>query len=154
MRLRGGKVVNVGDNTLHVRLAGIDAPECAHWGKEAQFHGEESKEWLRSRLEGQFVKVKLLRRDQYERVVGRTWVRRWWGGWGDLGLEMVQRGMACVYEGSYGAEFGGMEDKYRKAEKAAKKLRVGMWKHGGTFSGESPAELKRKYKEVAEAKES
>ena len=31
------------ENTIGVRLAGVDAPECAHFGKEGQPFGEEAK---------------------------------------------------------------------------------------------------------------
>ena len=99
-----------------------------------------------------------LRRDQYERVVGTAFVRRRiltlkedgvfrraFGGWrwGDerrsglhgpvwhvnVGLEMVRRGWATVYEGKIGVEWGskGMEGVYREAEKRAKAERLGIW---------------------------
>ena len=48
----------------------------------------------------------------------------------DVGLEMIRRGAATVYEGKIGAEFGGprREKLYRDAEKAAKAQSRGMWK--------------------------
>jgi len=147
--------------TLSVRLAGIDAPELAHFGKPAQPHAEEALKHLQyiiaDRGKGR-VRVFPLRRDQYERVVGTAFVRRRiltlkedgvvrrvFGGWrwGDerrsglhgpvwhvnVGLEMVRRGWATVYEGKIGVEWGskGMEGVYREAEKRAKAERLGIW---------------------------
>jgi len=147
--------------TLSVRLAGIDAPELAHFGKPAQPHAEEALKHLQyiiaDRGKG-WVRVFPLRRDQYERVVGTAFVRRrlltlkedgvfrrTFGGWrwGDerrsgllgpvwhvnVGLEMVRRGWATVYEGKIGVEWGskGMEAVYREAEKRAKAERLGIW---------------------------
>lgn len=138
------------DQTLHVRIAGIDAPELAHFGKPAQPYAEEALRELRALVEGRRVRVWLLRRDQYNRVVGMAFVSRgftswlsglreegWWGFWRkDVGLEMLRRGAATVYEGSFGAEYGGWERevRYRAVEAEAKKAGRGMWsglKRGG-----------------------
>lgn len=144
------------DQTLHVRIAGIDAPEMAHFGRPSQKHGPAALEWLRRTLEGQRVRVYTLRRDQYERVVGTAFLRRSvWGmtsrlmnmamPWSydktqgpvfrrDVGLEMIRAGWATVYEAQYGAVFGkeGMEAVYVDAEKKAKLEGRGMW--GGSTS--------------------
>jgi len=47
----------------------------------------------------------------------------------NVGLEMVRKGWATVYEGKIGVEFGGegMEGVYREAERVAKEERVGIW---------------------------
>lgn len=47
----------------------------------------------------------------------------------NVGLEMVRKGWATVYEGRVGVEFGGqgMEGVYREAERIAKSERVGIW---------------------------
>lgn len=58
------------DETLHIRIAGIDAPEAAHFGRPAQPHSAESLEWLRQTLLGKRVRCQLLRKDQYSRIVG------------------------------------------------------------------------------------
>lgn len=132
------------DQTLSVRLAGIDAPELAHFGKPAQPYAEEALVALKGLIEGRRVRVWLLRRDQYGRVVGLAFVRRssWdllrgvrdeglWRFWRmDVGLEMLRRGCATVYEGTYGAEYGGWERerRYREAEGEAKRAGLGMWK--------------------------
>ena len=63
----------------------------------------------------------------------------------DVGLQMLKRGLATVYEAKTGAEFGAVEEKYRKAEWWAKKRKKGIW--GGTATAfESPREYKARMK--------
>jgi len=117
--------------TVRVRIAGVDAPEMAHFGKPAQPFGKEALEWLRGYLLGRYVRVKVFRPDQYERVVGMVSRRRWVVWRTDVGLEMLRRGLATVYEAKFGSEFGGKEERYREAEKRAKEKGVGMWQEQG-----------------------
>ncbi|KAI8847610.1 hypothetical protein BC829DRAFT_235766 [Chytridium lagenaria] len=58
--------------TVSVRLAGVDAPECAHFGAPAQPFSKEAKEWLAETILGKVVTITLLRMDQYGRVVAIT----------------------------------------------------------------------------------
>ncbi|GAM85987.1 hypothetical protein ANO11243_039970 [Dothideomycetidae sp. 11243] len=60
--------------TIHVRIAGVDAPELAHFGRPAQPFGAEALTFLRELVLHRYVRVQLYRRDQYERVVGTAWV--------------------------------------------------------------------------------
>lgn len=57
------------DQTIHIRIAGVDAPEMAHFGNPAQPHGKESLDWLRATITGKTMRCQLLRKDQYQRVV-------------------------------------------------------------------------------------
>jgi endonuclease YncB( thermonuclease family) len=125
---------------IHVRLAGIDAPEQAHFGRPAQPHSAEALAWLRNYLLNSRVRAYIYKRDQYDRVVATVYVRR-----GllrrDVGLQMLKSGMATVYEAKSGAEFGTLEAKYRRAEWWAKTKRKGMW-GGKKADFESPREYK------------
>lgn len=114
---------------ITIRLAGVDAPEGAHFGRPAQPYSFEALQWLQSRLLHRYVRVHIYRRDQYERVVGTVYVRRWLFFRTDVGLEMLHRGLATSYEAKSGAEFGGeaMEEKYLAAEAEAKKKNLGLW---------------------------
>jgi endonuclease YncB( thermonuclease family) len=145
------------NQTIHIRLAGVDAPEAAHFGKPAQPYSGEALEWLRRYILGRRVRVQLWRRDQYGRVVATVWVRRWWPtlkvGRVDVGKEMLRVGMAGVYEAKGGAEFGGREGVYRGVEERAKARGVGMWKEG--VGVETPGEFKKRVgvgKEIIEEK--
>lgn len=133
------------DQTIHIRLAGIDAPELAHFGRPSQPYGQEALEWLTAYLSGRRVRTYVYRADQYQRVVGTAYV---WKGLirRDIGLQMIRAGLATVYEAKTGAEFGeGLEEKYKKAMWWAKTKRKGMWA-GDSKNFESPREYKTKHK--------
>lgn len=127
---------------IHVRIAGVDAPEAAHFGKPAQPYSAEALEWLRRYLVGRRVRARVWRRDQYGRVVATVTVARW-GGLvrRDVGLAMLRAGVATTYEAKTGVEFGGREAEYRKAEAWAKRWRKGLW-GGSKAEFESPRAYK------------
>ncbi|KAI9828773.1 MAG: putative endonuclease lcl3 [Thelocarpon impressellum] len=138
------------DRTIHVRLAGVDAPEMAHFGRPSQPYSAEAFNWLREYVLHRRVRAYIYKRDQYDRVVSTIYVRR-----GllrrDVGLEMLKRGLATVYEAKSGAEFGKLEDRYRRAEWWAKKRRKGMWA-GNKADYESPRDYKTRMGAVDEGK--
>ncbi|KAH0558771.1 putative endonuclease lcl3 [Trichoglossum hirsutum] len=115
-----------GSNQIHIRLAGVDAPELAHFGRPAQPFSSDALTWLRNYILHRRVRAYIYKRDQYGRVVATVYVRR-----GlirrDVGLQMLKQGLATVYEAKSGAEFGALEDRYRRAEWWAKKRGKGMW---------------------------
>lgn len=119
---------------MNVRLAGIDAPEMAHFGGEAQPYSGEARDWLRKTTQGRFVRIQPLRVDQYGRLVASVWVRRWLFFYRNVSLAMVKSGYATVYVGM-GAEYGGIRKQLEAAEQAARERRKGMWKQlqSGTF---------------------
>lgn len=121
------------EQTIQIRIAGIDSPELAHFGKPEQAYGKEALAGLRELVLGRFVRATLLRQDQYQRIVGTVRVKRWGLFGRDVGLQMLKQGHATVYEAKFGSEFGGMEDKYRAAEKKAKSHGLGLWKGQGTI---------------------
>ncbi|KAI1448053.1 SNase-domain-containing protein [Annulohypoxylon stygium] len=112
--------------TIPIRLAGVDAPENAHFGRPAQPYATDALAWLSSYILGRQVRARIYKRDQYDRVVATVFVRRWLLR-RDVGLEMLKRGLATVYEAKIGAEFGGLEEKYKAAEKKAKEKKRGIW---------------------------
>ena len=57
------------NQTLSIRIAGVDAPEMAHFGNPAQPYAKEAFDWLTKEVTGKRVKVQLLRKDQYNRIV-------------------------------------------------------------------------------------
>ncbi|KAL4780454.1 putative endonuclease lcl3 [Aspergillus varians] len=138
------------DNTIHIRLAGVDAPERAHFGRPEQPFAREAHEWLTAYLLNRRVRVYLHRPDQYQRAVATVYVRRVLDfpipfRCRDVSYEMLRRGLATVYEAKSGAEFGGKatESKYRNAEWWAKLKGNGMWKG---FRSNKDFESPREYK--------
>lgn len=138
------------DKTVHVRIAGVDAPELSHFGRPAQPYGQEALDWLSSSLLNQYVRAYPYRRDQYDRVVCTVYQRKWLFFRTDIGLNMIKRGLATVYEAKFGSEFGNKEQQYRAAEAQAKQRKLGMWQEpslvgrmlGHTSKVESPREYK------------
>jgi endonuclease YncB( thermonuclease family) len=132
---------------ISVRIAGIDAPECAHFGRPAQPYAAEALAFLRSYLCDRRVRAYIYRRDQYERVVASVFVRRppFFFPRKDVGLEMLRQGLATTYEAKTGAEFGGprAEAVYRAAEARARRKRRGLWSLQGV---ESPRSYKDRMK--------
>ncbi|KAI3398297.1 hypothetical protein diail_9520 [Diaporthe ilicicola] len=122
--------------TIPIRLAGIDAPEGAHFGRPAQPYASEALQWLQSSILNRYVRAHVYKRDQYERIVATIYLRRFLFFRRDIGLEMLRRGLATTYEAKTGVEFGGesMERKYGDAEAEAKRKNLGLW---GALAGKS-----------------
>ncbi|KAJ7454825.1 SNase-domain-containing protein [Mycena latifolia] len=144
------------DKTLHIRIAGVDAPEAAHFGRPSQPYSEESLAWLRQEILGKTVYCQLLRRDQYARIVSivtlspRILPGSWtWGK--SLSLEMLRAGWVTTYQQA-GAEYGkwGL-DEFLRVENEAKAARRGMWVNGTT--AESPSEYKRRHAQANDSGE-
>lgn len=107
--------------------------------------------WLRGYILNRRVRAQVYKRDQYDRIVATVFVRR-----GllrkNVGLEMLKAGMATVYEAKSGAEFGELEDKYRRVEARARSRRKGIWS-GKQKDFESPREYKNRINAANEGKE-
>ncbi|KAF8503878.1 hypothetical protein JB92DRAFT_2739261 [Gautieria morchelliformis] len=138
------------DETIHIRLAGVDAPEAAHFGKQAQPYAAEALNWLKREIEGKRLWVQLIRRDQYGRIVSIP-VRpprlpflpisasRC------VSIAMLSAGYATTYEQS-GGEYGPWgKDKFLQYEEVARVMRRGMWASSSVL--ESPAEYKKRHRE-------
>ena len=136
--------------TIHVRIAGVDAPELAHFGRPAQPFSQEAIDWLRGFVLHRYVRVYPFRQDQYSRVVCAVYKRRWGVFRSDVGLQMLKHGLATVYEAKFGSEFNNKEEQYRAAEEVARQRKIGMWQEPGLVgrilgkkaSFESPREYK------------
>lgn len=134
------KPLELKDETLMIRLCGVDAPENAHFGKPAQPYSKEALLWLKNYLINRYVTITPYSIDQYKRVVARAQVWKWTGK-KDVSAEMLRHGLGLVYEGKYGAEFGDNEAWYRKLEAKAKKKKKGLWSLGRKLV--TPGEYKR-----------
>ena len=132
------------NQTIHVRLAGVDAPELPHFGRPEQPYAKEAYQWLIDYLGTRRVRVHVYKQDQYSRVVGTVYI---WKGIlrRDVGLQMLRAGMATIYEANTGAEFGDVEDKYRKAERWAKTKGKGLWAGKNKSGFETPGEYKKRH---------
>ncbi|KAK4170416.1 putative endonuclease LCL3 [Cladorrhinum sp. PSN259] len=117
-------------NTISIRIAGVDAPEGAHFGKTAQPYAADALEFLDKYILNRRVRAYIYRKDQYDRIVASVHVRKPpFFLRKDVGLEMLKAGLAITYEAKFGAEFGGpkQEAKYKAAEALARQKGKGMW---------------------------
>ncbi|KAH0435279.1 nuclease domain containing protein [Colletotrichum kahawae] len=134
--------------TIPVRLAGIDAPEGAHFGKPGQPGAPEALKWLNDYILNRRIWARIHKRDQYDRVVATVFVRPFLFK-KDVGLEMLKRGLATTYEAKSGVEWGGFEQKYKAAEAKAKEQKLGIWA-GKASDFESPRDYKTRVNEAGE----
>lgn len=74
----------------------------------------------------QRVRIHIYSQDRYNRVVGRVTFRSWLYR-RDVGLDMLKAGLCTIYTANTGAEFGGLEKEYRRAEQLAKDQKKGIW---------------------------
>lgn len=133
------------NNTINVRLAGVDAPEMPHFGQPGQPFAQEALQHL-TRWTRKPCRITLFRVDQYGRVVAGVQARRYsfipgwipWV-WTDLSLELLQKGLAVVYRGQ-GADYGSKKAEYERAERIAQLARIGIWSQENHVL---PADFKR-----------
>ncbi|KAK4046367.1 Scaffold-type E3 ligase [Microbotryomycetes sp. JL221] len=127
------------DQTIHVRLAGVDAPELAHFGQPAQPFSAEALDKLTELVHKRVVHVHLYRKDRYGRVVGMAYVRRPPWPWRvNVSEQMLKAGLATVYTQG-GAEYAGLLSRFEKLEAIAQHRKVGMWQQSKS-TYESPAD--------------
>ena len=138
--------------SIGVRLAGIDAPESAHFGMTAQPLSKEATEYLKDILiierhgtiKLRKLIIKPLKRDQYNRLVSMVYYQvvpfiPWYK---NISEEMVKKGLAVVYTAS-GAEYGGLKDKLLKLESIATRKKIGIW---GLKNFVRPGDYKEEFK--------
>ncbi|KAJ3087223.1 putative endonuclease lcl3 [Quaeritorhiza haematococci] len=123
--LFGSNSSPLSERTIHIRLAGVDAPEAAHFGIPAQPGSQEARRELERMTLNKRVSVKIWKKDQYGRVVGTVFVHPFWPltwpRW-DVSKEMLKKGWACLYREG-GVVWGGKQEEYSRAEEWAKRWR-------------------------------
>lgn len=97
-------------NKYVVRISCIDAPE------KKQSYGDSAKKHLERMLLDQNVEIIYLGLDKYGRMMGKVLLNNM-----DIGLHMVQMGLAWVY-----ATYCN-EESYFKSEENARLQRLGLW---------------------------
>ena len=109
-----------------VRLIGVDTPETVHPKKMVECYGKEAKEFTRSTVAGQKIRLVLddanagrWHKDRYGRTLGYVYLQDGMM----LNAELVRRGFAHAYTRfpfRYLVEF-------RRLEQEARGRRVGLW---------------------------
>lgn len=133
------------EKKVSIRIAGIDAPEGAHFGQPAQPYSKEALDWLTGYILHRRVRAYIYKRDQYDRAVATVYVRRWLLR-RDVGYRMLKLGLATVYEAKTGVEFGpGLKERYKRAEWWAKTRKKGLWAGAKQKDFETPREYKNRH---------
>ena len=135
--------------TISVRLYGVDAPETPKFGNEGQPYAQEAKEYVSKQVYDKNVKIKLLRKDQYSRVIGSVtsqkykyipFIKT------DLSQGLAANGYASLYTGG-GSEYNGNIDKLNRKIKRAQNKKRGIWSNG-VDGFVDPATYKKEVKEA------
>lgn len=116
-----GKVTKVADgdtftirsdgNNYRIRMYGIDAPESD------QKHGKEASNYLSNIIMNKEVNIKIMDKDQYDRIVGKVFYNE-----RDINKMMLESGNAWYYE--FHAK---NETEYRDAHENARNMKKGLW---------------------------
>ncbi|KAI8982592.1 hypothetical protein BDB01DRAFT_723504 [Pilobolus umbonatus] len=108
------------NQTIAVRIAGVDAPEGAHFGMPAQPYSSEAKTFLTKLVLNRDVTIQLLSRDQYSRVVAMAYVRKPpFFIKKNVSVEMVKAGLASIYTAK-GAQYANLLAQLEQVEAKAK----------------------------------
>lgn len=94
-----------------IRMYGIDAPESD------QKHGKEAGDYLSSIIMDKEVSIKIMDKDQYDRIVGKVFYNE-----RDINKVMLESGNAWYYE--FHAK---NETEYRNAYENARNMKKGLW---------------------------
>ncbi|SAY51272.1 thermonuclease family protein [Neisseria weaveri] len=114
-----------------VRLAYVDAPELQ------QKYGTESRNVLRSAVQGKTVDVTVYEKDRYQREVARIVLRGY-----DVNLAMIKKGHAWHYVSIAKKKQGkAVFAEYAYAESQARAKKLGLWK---SHAPEAPWDYRRK----------
>lgn len=131
--IQDGDTLNVKtrqDTIYQIRIQGIDAPE------DGQKFGKEARKKLSDLVAGDDVTVVLHKKDAFGRSVGTVYRKG-----RDIGLEMIQVGLAWHFKTYAAEQTADDRRKYADAEAKARQDAIGLWSdrdavppwiHGGT----------------------
>jgi endonuclease YncB( thermonuclease family) len=110
------KVLVADQKLLRVRFAFCDAPE------KKQAFGSRAKQAMSELVFGRVIEMRSHAIDRYGRTVAQVSVDG-----KDVGLEMIRRGLAWVYERYITEASAEVQEAYPKAQEEAKAGREGLW---------------------------
>lgn len=144
-KIKIGRIVDgdtvILDDTRRIRLFGIDAPET--YPKE-QKYGQIATDFLHLLLRGNVNKEILMQskgEDKYGRTIGIIYIVDSDGNKNDIGIIMLQAGLAWAYNKYLEKE--SEEKDYLKAEKEAKTTKRHIWSDPNSIN---PSQFRRMIK--------
>lgn len=99
-----------------IRLQGVDAPE------DKQSYGKKARKKLDDLVGDKDVKVIVYKKDMYDRYVGSVYLNGQ-----DIGLKMIEAGMAWHFKRFSGEQTSDARSRYAKAEVMARTGKTGLW---------------------------
>ena len=117
-------VLAPGNKPTKIRLAGIDAPESK------QPFGQKSRQHLADMVFGKEVRVQVVNKDRYGRIVGVVYLPQTMPNGEiliDVDLAQIESGHAWAYRDYLRSLPTGKADSYLAAEKSAKTNKQGLW---------------------------
>jgi endonuclease YncB( thermonuclease family) len=120
-------LVAANNQTVRVRIAGIDAPE------KRQPYSQKSKESLEAMLASGSIQLIPVKMDRFERWVAHVSVGQY-----DVGLTQIQRGYAWFFVRYQQDLDDQRQSRYREAEASARRDGLGLWA-GIAASAKNPA---------------
>lgn len=133
------------EHTISIRIYGVDAPETAKKGNPGMPFANEATEYTKDLLDQKIVSIKLLRKDQYNRIVGVVKTASFipfCGSNTDVSMGLAKGGLATLYTGG-GAEYNGNREGLEKNIEYAKKKKKGIWSSDNVAL---PSDYKRNHK--------
>src|SRR5690606_37382283 len=106
---------------ITVRLSGIDAPE------RYQAYADRSRRNLASLLEKRSLRIRVAKRDRFDRIVGDVYVREPGGKVTDAGLRQITAGLAWYFRRYADDLPPALRERYAQAEARARESRAGLW---------------------------
>lgn len=121
-----------------IRITGIDCPEITKGNEEGRKYSQEAKDYVVRRVFEKRVRVEFLNKDPYNRWLALIYI-----GANDLGIELLQNGLAVIYRGR-NAQYGGQLSTMEIAVAQAKFKKINIWSRKDL---ETPSEYKRRHRE-------
>ncbi len=109
-------VVDTQGARRRIRISGIDAPE------HGQPHADESRAHLQELLGSGELHIQPIKTDPFDRVVANVFA-----GEVDVGLAMVEAGMAWHFKRYAKDQDAAQRERYAAAERRARHARIGLW---------------------------
>ncbi|RIY31033.1 hypothetical protein CKF54_08040 [Psittacicella hinzii] len=122
----------VGNQTIKVRLLGIDAPEVK------QTYGQESASFLRSLVVGKTIKLFTTGTDRYKRYLGNAFLPQG-NGYLNVNQYLLEKGQVWFYR--YSNKNTELYTVYGRVESKARNGKVGLW-NPSLYSNGRPVEPK------------
>lgn len=117
-----------------VRLVGIDAPEIGYDGQRSQPFSQQSKSYLKSLIDQQWVRIKSHGIGGFNRQLAEVFV-----GNLNINIEMIRAGLAEVYRGKKPSSLDSQT--YLNEESHARNFRKGMWVQRSSY--QSPKQWRK-----------